>query len=211
MTKLNDDKQLEEYIQNLLKNYSVPFSEEDRRQLIKAYHHLKVHDSSLEVSLKNVLKNKTASIIFISIVCIILFIYLFAQFFPSEDKNMNSLSYHLNTQDTQSVFTNTESPQKTAILKDSTPVPDKNKSKPISATSKILSSAPPTHSSTTSIKPSVSKDSIFNEVQLNTTDSLSKPTKKKKRRKKPEDVLSEENTLIEPKAPVYNLSTKEEE
>lgn len=211
MTTPNDDKQLEEYIQNLMKNYSVPFSEEDRRQLIEAYRHLKVHDSTFEVSLTHILKNKTVFIIFISIVCIILFIYLFAQFFPSENKNMNSSSHHLDTQDTQAVFTSTESSQKTAISKDSTWVPDKNKNASISATSKPLSVVTSTHSSTISIKPSVSKDSIFNEVESNTTDSLSKPAKKKKRRKKPENVSSEENTPIEPKAPVFNSSTKEEE
>lgn len=211
MAEPNDDKQLEEYIQNLLKNYSAPFSEDDRRQLVEAYYHLKVHDSTSVVSLKHILKNKTVYIIVISIAGIILFIYLFAQFFPSENKNTNYSSHPLDISDTQAVFTSTASAQKATVSKDSTLTPDKHTRASVSAASNTLSVGTSTQSATTSAQPSLSKDSVFAAVQSDSTDHLSKPAKKKKRKRKSENISSEENTLIEPKEPVLNPSEKEEE
>lgn len=214
MAELNEDKQLEEYIRQTLKNYSIPISEERKKELLDAYSHLKLQHHSIQVSWLEIAKNKTLQIIVASVLSITFFIYILIKLFPSQNKNLKDYKNHATTIDTS--YNKSDTIEKKSIHSIS-------QHTPLNSAATIVASPVDTLKNKTKqtfTKNTLSDTSDSKKHIEKNTDTLKSnpltPNKKKKKRKKSEyssDLNSEEkdSPVIEPKSPELSPATKEEE
>ncbi|GIV26819.1 MAG: hypothetical protein KatS3mg027_0633 [Bacteroidia bacterium] len=213
MAELNEDKQIEEYIRETLKNFTIPVSEETKTTLLQEFQNIKHQHSSFKLSLHDILKNPTFKIISISILIILFIIYIFVKLSPSSPKENISntdVSYYDTTPNTHLPQSNKDS-----IL-------EKSSNKNVSNDS--LSTSSPATTTNTVIQSNTTTTITNTNVSPNTThnvDSSSQftnnPLPKKKKRKRKSD--TENNTInesanlpvLEPKTPELKPSLKEEE
>lgn len=213
MTEQNEDKQIEEFIREKLKNYSLPPSESLKQSLIQEFQNIKHKHPSINLSFQNLITNPTFKFILISILFIILIIYLFIKIFPSSSQKNFSNSSLTNTDTTNNKphsnnISNADTLHtidKNITSKDTIHPSSKQKnnsqSLPTDTTRKII-----THKAEQIISNTDTSDKINNEL----------PKKKKKKRKREQQNTSstdEVNNLpvLEPKTPELKPNTKEEE
>ncbi len=213
MAELNEDKQLEEYIRQTLKNYSIPISEERKKELLHAYLHLKLQHHSIQVSWLEMAKNKTLQIIVASILFITFFIYILVKLFPSQNKNPNDYENHATTIDTSYNKSDTIEKKSTDSI-----------SPHVHLNSTNTTIASPVDTLKNKTKQTLTKNTLSDTIDSKkslekNTDTLKSnpptPNKKKKKRKKSEhssDLNSEEkdSPVIEPKSPELSPAIKEE-
>ncbi len=227
----NNNKHLEEYIKQLLKNYSVPYTEEEKNAIIREFENTKHHSSNFNISFKETIQNKTLLFIIIIILSMAALIYILTKIFPA-----NSSDYHSNTtsaaSDTIGIQVDTAisvfTPSNNVHSVFTTPNTVQNNT---SVAVNTVTPSPTSSSNTTTGLPSSNKDNPVNTFNPNAqkTDTLQsssnsttnnnipeKPIKKKKKKKSNADNHNDtqDNTLpvLEPKTPdINNNNVKEEE
>lgn len=212
MAELNEDKQLEEYIRQSLKNYSIPISEERKKELLHAYSHLKLQHHSIQVSWLEMAKNKTLQIIIASVLLITIFIYILVKLFPSQNKNRSNYEEPAATIDTSYNKSDTVEKKSTDSISPHAHLNSTNTilASPVDTLKNEIKQTLTKISDTTDSKKNIEKNADTLKYNLST------PNKKKKKRKKsehPSDLNSEEkdSPVIEPKTPELNPNIKEEE
>lgn len=213
MSDKKEDKQIEEFIIQSLKDYSLPFTEEEKMHLINEFQHIRTHQNNFNLSFKDFISNKTFQWIVISIAGIILIIYLFANLFPSEKENTT----HHNT---NQAIQNTDS----SAIKDSIQSAESNFNQSRKKDS-LHNDNQKSITTNTYTQPATNNNVLNNtntSAQNKTDSSVSSKNKteqgnnftpKKKKKKKKDDTIQEDNSLpvLEPKTPDLNGGTKEEE
>lgn len=216
---MTDNKQLEEHIKNMLKNYSVPYAEEDKKIIIQDFENIKHHNSNLSISFKEIIQNKTLHFVIIAVVAVVVIIYILTKIFPA-DSSENHSRISSTMPDTTSVK------EDTAVRVLTSTVTVQNN------TSTVVNTVTPSNavlSNTTMATSSSGKNNSVNTVNQNTQkkDTLQssstatdnkipeKPIKKKKRRKNNTDNNNDiqDNSLpvLEPKTPATNSGNIKEE
>lgn len=214
MPEINEDKILEEHLRQLLKNHSVPFSEEQRAEIIREFENFKHHSNRINISFKDIIQNKTLQIIVLSVISVIVLIYLFTQLFPAEhsnddnphnsNQNFTDISDSIPaSEDSVSSFgTNTVAPLKNDSLKSINTYSE----------SSTEHQAAKQEAGKNSVQQSMQNNN--NSVQTVVRDSIPQlpPKKKKKRKKDTLNTNTEEGPLpvLEFKRQ-FNGNTKEEE
>ncbi len=213
MADLNEDKQLEEYIRQTLKNYSIPISEERKKELLHAYSHLKLQHHSIQVSWLEMAKNKTLQIIVASVLFITLFIYILVKLFPSQNKNPNDYKNHTTTIDTSYNKSDTIEKKSTDAISPHAPL---NSAATASQVDTLKNETKQTLTTNTLSDTIDSKKFLKKNTDTLKSNITVQNKKKKKKRKKSEhasDLNSEEkdSPVIEPKSPELSPAIKEEE
>jgi len=211
MAELDENKKIEEHIRTILKNFTIPITEDQKKLLFQKYDQIKLHHKNIQFYLPDLIKNKTLWIISGLFVLIILLIYsviLFSS--PSNDENS-----------TQSIDqpVDTTNLQPTNNLIDTTKHIPSSKDTITSKTNTILISTltQTDIASSANDKNELDKnndnlkkmDTISSKKSNNSNNNDSTPKKKKKKRIKEENIEEQNLPVLEPKAP--DLNTKEEE
>jgi hypothetical protein len=203
-----EEKQIEEHIRQLFQNYSPSVSDEEKSEIINAFQNLHIHDNSLRINIKEILKNKTLQFIVIAITSTVLLIYLFAKLFPAEEKDnpsndnyieQTSLEDSVGTviqQNTTSPVDTTSSSTKPALTHSST-----------NTTSVITTN---TNSITHSDSNKILKQNITT-IQTDTSKIIKKKKKKKINSESSNNDSENNSPILEPKTPQLNTPVKEEE
>lgn len=206
MQDLSQDKQIEEHIRKLFSNYAVPFSDEQKQELINNVHHLKLHSKKINIPIKEILLNKTFLLVIGSIIGVIVLIYIISHLSPSEkttDKHttISTDSLELNKKD--------------SIHR----IPSNNPGAfvtPKSNTTEISSKTKDTIRNEKNIPKKLDSALISQPLQLQKTDTTNKIPLKKKRKKRKrnsttDEISNDPLSPISPKPPENNDNIKEEE
>jgi hypothetical protein len=208
MIDRKEEKQIEEHIRQLFEYYSPSVSDEEKSEIINAFQNLHIHDNSLRINFKEILKNKTLQFIVIAITSTVLLIYLFAKLFPAEEKDKPSNDNYIEQTSSEdsvgaSIQQNTTSPVDTTT----------SSTKPVLTHSSTNTTSVIT-TNTNSITHSDS-NKILKQNNTTTQTDTSKIIKKKKNKRIKSDSSNNESEnnsqIIEPKTPQLNTPVKEEE
>lgn len=235
MSHLKEDKEIETYIKQVLSNYTLPYSDDEKKQIIQAYHHLKIHASKSSLSFNQLLSNKTFLIIIAATVSVILLIYLINTLLPGKHTDDHSFkenhtnSHHpITYQDSatsrtssslSTVSSHTQS-NNTSIQK------EHKKENASSSTSNTISIS----STLSTIQPSNTINNDYNRIQTtrkndnnrlqtnpstkDTVNTVNNIPKKKKKKRRNIDTNTSEDILpvLEPiKSHTNNTNTEKEE
>lgn len=98
MSTFEEDKKLEEYIQQVFSEYTVSVSEEQKSDIIEAFQRIKFHNKRMDFSLNEIVKNKTFLLLILSILGVSVLIYIFAFLFPADRNKENQRQKENNIQ-----------------------------------------------------------------------------------------------------------------
>lgn len=208
MKDSNQDKQLEEHIRKIFSDYTVNYSEDQKKDLINKFHHLKLHSKKINIPITDILLNKTFLLVFGSVITVILLIYIIGHLSSSEKNKSNLKNNHsslpadsviLNKKDSVSHKTKDSSHHSVITKNNTIQIPSKTRDT-ANQENKVLSN--------------ITDSTVISKQQLQKKDDDANPPSKKKRKKRKSNITdttsNQQLSPIEPKIPKTDANINEE-